>query len=117
MERSEQLRRFRRVQRIADVMDSRFNIFGIVIGFDALIGLVPGVGDIIGGLISLYIVWEARQIGVPETTLNAMLMAVLFDVFLGSIPVFGDLFDVFYKVNRQNVARIETFLSYEQDRL
>jgi hypothetical protein len=86
-------------------MDSAFVVPGtrIRLGLDSLIGLVPGIGDIASALISSYIVWEARQLGLPRWKIARMVAYVAFDTTVGAIPVLGDVLDVFYKSNRRNL--------------
>src|SRR6266540_13486 len=65
--------------------------------FDALIGLLPGIGDAITTAISLYIVHEARQLGAPLHVIMRMLANVALDGFFGAVPVVGDAFDVIWR--------------------
>lgn len=78
--------------------------FGI--GLDAILGLVPGVGDVAGGLVSALIILHAHRRGVPRITLLRMLGNVGIDTALGSIPVLGDIFDVAFESNTRNVELI-----------
>lgn len=84
-------------------MDSQFSIAGFSFGVDALIGLIPGFGDMAGGLVSIFIILRIRSIGVSDEVLNKMMRNVLIDVFVGSIPLLGDMFDFFFKVNERNM--------------
>ena len=92
---------------IATLLDSQFSVFGYRIGIDSLIGLVPVLGDAISTIFGLYLVWEARQLGVPNDNLNRMWRRVLVDLVVGSVPVIGDIFDVFYKSNARNFNEVE----------
>jgi len=94
-----------RLERLAHWMDDRFTIPGTNIryGFDALIGLIPGVGDTGAALFSAYMIARARALGVPRRHLWRMSANVLVDLIVGSIPLVGDLFDVGFKANRRNV--------------
>ena len=98
------------LQRVARFMDSDINILGIRVGVDAIIGLVPAIGDMLGGLISVYIIYRARAFNFDNAVYSKMLVNVLYDVFIGSVPVIGDLFDLFYKANEKNVRIIESEL-------
>lgn len=93
----------RQLDSIAHVLDSQFSIGGFRFGVDGLIGLVPGLGDVAGGMISLFVVMRARQLGVSDKAANRMLLYVMIDVIIGSIPVIGDLFDFIFKVNERNL--------------
>jgi len=84
-------------------MDSKFSIAGFSFGLDGIIGLIPGVGDVVGGVISLFIIYRLKKIGIREKVLNKMIINVLVDVFVGSIPLVGDLFDFVFKVNERNL--------------
>lgn len=97
-----------RLQRLARLWDSAIRLpGGIAIGLDPLIGLVPGVGDAVGALVSGYIVLQAARLGLPAVTLLRMLLNIAIDALVGSIPVAGDFFDFAWKSNLRNVALIE----------
>ena len=102
-----------RVRRLADWLDSRFVVPGLGwrFGLDGLIGLIPGAGDTILTLISLYIIVEARRLGVRKRTLVRMLGNVLVDAGVGAIPLAGDVFDFLWKANRRNLALMEADLA------
>jgi hypothetical protein len=87
-------------------MDTAFEIpgLGIRFGFDAIIGLIPGLGDVITSLISLYILAAARRYGVPRATMMRMAFNIAVDTTVGAIPFLGDAFDVYWKANVMNVA-------------
>lgn len=101
-----------RLDTLARIMDSAFRIPGteIVMGFDALIGLVPVIGDAVASAIGGYIIWEARRLGVSRLTIARMAANTTLDTVLGSIPILGDIFDVAYKSNRRNVALLKAHL-------
>ena len=101
----DRLVRLRRMRGLARLMDTALRIPGTRFSFgaDSVIGLVPGVGDFAGAAISLYIVNEARRLGVPKEKLFKMLVNIGFDAAAGSVPLVGDLFDVYFKSNRRNL--------------
>ena len=101
-------RRLQRVARVARLMDTAVRIpgTGISFGGDAIVGLVPGLGDAAGGLVSLYIVNEARRLGMPSHKLVKMLGNIGLDFAVGSVPLLGDMFDVMFKANRRNLEVI-----------
>lgn len=105
---ADRTRRLRRVARLARFMDTAIRIpgTGIRFGGDSLIGLVPGIGDAAGGLVSLYIVNEARRLGMPNHKLVKMLGNIGADFAVGSVPLLGDVFDVMFKANRRNLDMI-----------
>lgn len=84
---------------------------GYRIGLDGFIGLIPGLGDFISGLLSSLIVIKANQMGVPRTVLFRMVINILIDTGLGSLPVIGDVFDFIWKANQKNS---ELMAHYEQ---
>jgi uncharacterized protein DUF4112 len=105
--------RIERLQRLARLWDSAVRIpgTGLTIGLDPIVGLVPGIGDAAGALVSAYIVLEAARFNVPGSTLLRMLANVAIDALLGTVPVIGDLFDVAWRANLRNVALIEHHLA------
>ena len=87
-------------------MDSQFVIPGVGVrfGVDPVLGLIPGLGDLVSGLVSLYIVAAAAKQGTSRLTVARMAMNLGLDALLGTVPFAGDLFDVGYKANNRNVA-------------
>lgn len=104
--------RLTELENIAAWMDARFSIPGtnIKFGLDSLIGLVPGIGDTIGLGVSAYIVHRAIRLGVPHHIKVSMILNILIDWVIGTIPVVGDLFDVQWKANLRNVALLRRHL-------
>jgi hypothetical protein len=86
------------------LLDEAFRVPGTQIrfGLDGIIGLVPGLGDVLAGLLSLIIPLAAWIRGVPYVTLARMAANLAIGVLVGSIPLFGDIFDIAWKVNRRN---------------
>ena len=101
----DRLRKLRRIQRVARLMDTAIGIPGtrFRFGADSIMGLVPVVGDAGGALVGLYIINEARRMGVPNDKLAQMLGNLAADAVVGSIPVAGDVFDLFFKSHRRNL--------------
>jgi hypothetical protein len=89
-------------------MDTQFEIpgLGIRFGLDALLGLIPGIGDTLTSLVSFYILSAGVRLGIPKITMARMGMNVAIDWVVGSIPLVGDLFDVAWKSNTKNVELI-----------
>lgn len=104
----ENLARLRRIRGLVRLMDTALRIPGtrISLGADSVLGLVPGVGDFAAAAVSLVIVNEARRLGVPNDKLVKMLVNVGFDTVAGSVPVLGDVFDVYFKSNRRNLQLV-----------
>ena len=84
---------------------------GWKIGFDPIVGLIPGIGDLIGAVLSGYIILEAARAEVPALTLARMLGNVGVDTLLGAVPAVGDVFDAAWKANTKNVALLEKHLA------
>ena len=85
------------------------------IGLDGLLGLIPGIGDVIGGVISTIIIVQAHRAGVPRATLMRMVANVGIDSALGSIPLVGDLFDFAWKANTKNANLYRAALAGPRD--
>ena len=102
-----------RLQKLARTMDSayRLPIIGTRIGWDAILGLVPGVGDVLALAPSAYIFKEAHRMGAPKGVLARMGVNTGIDLLVGSIPLVGDLFDIGWKSKLRNVALLEDHLS------
>ena len=94
------------VERLGWLMDDMFRVpvLGWRFGLDALIGLIPGLGDTSTALVSFYILAAAVRHGVPKITLLRMGLNIGFDYLLGSLPVVGDIADAWWKSNQMNVA-------------
>jgi hypothetical protein len=104
--------RTRRVRSLARLLDNAISVPGTSwkIGLDPIIGLIPGVGDMVGAVLSGYIVLEAVRAEVPTFTLARMLVNVGIDTLLGAVPAVGDVFDAAWKSNTMNVALLERHL-------
>lgn len=107
------LRRLEQARSLAKLMDSNFRIpvLGIRFGWDGLLGLIPGVGDLISAAVGAWIVATAYRAGVPNGALLLMAGNIAVDVGLGTLPVVGDLFDVYWKSNLRNVQLLEQHLN------
>jgi hypothetical protein len=101
--------RIGRLRRLAWLIDGAFRVPGsrFRFGLNSIIGLTPAAGDALLTAISLYIVYEARQLGVPKLKLARMLKNVAIEAAAGAVPVLGDLFDVAFKANLRNLAILE----------
>lgn len=99
----------KRSTQLAELLDSKFKIpnTNIRFGLDPIIGLVPGAGDWLAGVISLYFLIQAAVSGGSSAVLGRMFVNILLDVLIGSIPVLGDLFDVYWKANVRNAQILD----------
>jgi hypothetical protein len=104
--------RLNRLRHLAWLIDGVFVLPGtrFRFGLNSVIGLLPGGGDAVLAVISIYIVYEAAQLGVPSPVLGRMAANVALEVVVGSVPVLGDLFDMALKANLRNIALIERHL-------
>ena len=110
--------RIARIDALATLLDTALVIpgTGVRFGLDALIGLFPVVGDTITTALSLFIVHEAYQLGVPGHVVARMLANVALDGVLGAVPLVGDAFDVLWRANRRNVRLLMEWLEREHRR-
>ena len=101
----DQQRRIDRLRALATLMDSQFTVpgIGVRMGWDGIIGLIPGVGDLLTTVVSLYIISEAQKLGVSRWTTLRMVGNLAIDALVGAVPVLGDIFDVAYKANLRNL--------------
>jgi hypothetical protein len=99
----------RNLDLLSHLLDDFLRIPGTQIrfGLDGIIGLIPGIGDIIGAMASWIIILAAWLRGVPRVTLARMLANVAIETIVGTIPVLGDAFDIAWKANRRNFALLE----------
>lgn len=102
--------RLRRLDKLAQLLDTVFLIPGtrFRVGLDGLLGFIPGVGDAIGAVFSVYIIFEAARLGFPKGTLLRMIGNVAIETVVGAIPILGDIFDIAWKANVRNVALLRT---------
>ena len=101
-----------RIEAMERLLERSFTIPGInrAVGLDAIAGLVPVVGDLVAAALGAYIVWEARNLGLPKWKLYRMVGNVAFDTAVGAIPVVGDAFDVLFRSNTRNLRMIKRHL-------
>ncbi|MBY5358039.1 DUF4112 domain-containing protein [Rhizobium leguminosarum] len=114
-----ELARIRRAVGLARLMDTavRLPVIGVRIGADSVLGLIPAVGDIAGSLIGLFIIDEARRLGIPTHKLTRMAVNLGIDAAGGTVPLLGDLFDVYFKSHRRNVGIILDHFGINEDEL
>ena len=112
LERAEVEAAMARITSVAKLMDSLFAIPGtrIRLGVDSLLGLVPVVGDIAAQVVSGYLIWEAKQLGVSKLTLWRMVGNTLIDTVIGAVPLVGDAFDIAFRANMKNLRLLQRHL-------
>lgn len=102
-----------KLKALAWLLDSSIRLpGGIRIGVDAILGLVPVLGDLLGMLLSGYIVVQAARLHTPWSVLLRMLLNVAVEALIGLVPVAGDLFDAGWKANQRNVRLLEGYLDH-----
>jgi hypothetical protein len=105
--------RVERLHGLARLLDSAFVVPGtnFRFGLDAVIGLIPGVGDLIGAGLSGFILVEAARIGIPKSVMLRMGWNVAVETVVGAVPFAGDLFDAAYKANNRNILLLDRYLA------
>lgn len=106
----------KRLRTLTHLLDNAIPLPGTPyrIGLDPLLGLIPGGGDIAGAVLSAYIVISAAQLGLPRESLLRMVLNILLEVMVGTIPVLGDLFDVAWKANVKNMELLDIHIKSPQ---
>jgi len=101
-----------RIEAMEMLLERSFTIPGInrPVGLDAIVGLIPVVGDVITAAMGAYIVWEARNLGMPKWKLWRMAGNIAFDTAVGAVPLAGDLFDFLFRSNTRNLKIVKRHL-------
>lgn len=102
-----------RLRRLVCVWDEAVRVPGtrFAVGLDALVGLVPGLGDALGALVAGSVLLAAGRAGVPSPVAARMLLNIALDASAGAIPIAGDLFDAGFRANARNVSLLEQWLA------
>jgi hypothetical protein len=110
--------RLRLARFLADLLDQRFTIPGtsIRIGLDPILGLVPGIGDLIANLTGSVILLIAARYGLPKIVLLRMGLNIALNAMIGAIPLFGDIFSIWFRSNVKNLALLERYARREARR-
>jgi hypothetical protein len=103
----------RRVETVARLLDSAVRVPGtrIRFGADSVVGLIPGIGDLVSVGVSTYLLYEAHRLGAPDRIKNRMAANIAVDAVIGSVPLVGDVFDVFFKANMRNLALLREHIA------
>jgi hypothetical protein len=106
VDRTRQIELLRRWSRL---MDSAYRVPGTSVrfGWDPIVGLIPGVGDLTTASFAVLVLYRAFRLGVPRVVLTRMMLNILIDLVVGVVPFVGDLFDVVWKSNTLNLALLE----------
>jgi hypothetical protein len=110
--------RIARLETLAGLLDTALVIpgTGVRFGLDGLIGLVPGIGDLITTAMSLFIIYEARALGAPRYLIMRMVGNLALDGMVGAVPLVGDAFDLMWRSNRRNVRLLQDWLERDERR-
>lgn len=92
---------------LSRILDTNFGIGKFRFGVDPLLNFIPGLGQIISALLALYILWVAKELGIPQKKLRHMFGYVIFDFVLGFIPIVRTVGDFFYKANNMNIEIVK----------
>jgi hypothetical protein len=113
MDITKKLETLNRIRKFSRLMDTAFGIPGTKFrfGLDPIIGLIPGLGDLISTLVSAYIIYLAMRFNLPKDMLAKMIFNVSLESVIGTIPFIGDIFDAFYKSNIRNLEILEQHLN------
>ena len=106
------------VRFLADLLDQRFTIPGtsIRVGLDPILGLIPGIGDVLANIAGSAILVIAVQLNVPKIVLIRMGLNVATNALIGAIPVFGDIFSIWFRSNAKNADLLERYAGSETRR-
>lgn len=98
--------RLRRLERLTWLLDRAVPVGRLRIGLDPILGLIPGVGDALGAVLSLYVLYEGARLGAPVHVLIRMTGNILLETIFGAIPFLGDAFDFVWQANSRNIRLI-----------
>lgn len=115
----ERLATLNRIRRLSRLMDTAIRIpgIGLRIGLDPIIGLVPGLGDLISTGFSAYIIYQAARFNLPKQAIGWMIFNISLEAIVGAVPLVGDLFDAVYKSNIRNLKLLEAHLQASEPEL
>jgi hypothetical protein len=110
-----QEQRLELLRRVSTLLDSATTVPGtsIRVGLDPILGLFPGLGDLVSPLFTMGILWQARELGIPRVVQLRMIFNVAIDTLFGLVPVIGDLFDVAWRANDRNMALLDRYAHEE----
>lgn len=93
---------------LTNLLDRQFSVFGIQFGLDPIIGAIPGIGDFISLLLSLYLIWIGIKMKLPAEKVGKMVQNIIIDFVIGALPLVGDISDIFYRANYRNLQILQS---------
>ncbi|WP_274424500.1 DUF4112 domain-containing protein [Chelativorans sp. YIM 93263] len=103
--------RIARLDRLAHSLDAKFRVFGVPVGWDSILGLIPGVGDVVTAGPGVIMFYEATRMGARKRAMVLIASNTGIDMLLGGIPILGDAFDVVFKSHRRNIEILKRELA------
>ncbi len=102
----------KRIEAMEQVLERSFVIPGtnVPIGLDSIVGLIPVVGDLIAAAMGSYLIWEAKNLGLPKWKLARMAGNIALDTAVGAVPLLGDALDFVYRSNTRNLRIVKKHL-------
>jgi len=94
---------------VSHILDNQFGLFGLRFGLNSFLDLIPGMGDVVAALLSLYIVWIGWEMGLPRLKIIQMVGNILINFLIGLIPIVGDVVYIFRKANVKNVKILQDY--------
>ena len=94
---------------VTDLLENRFRVFGFKFGLEPLLGLFPGIGDVLSFIVSFYLVWIAFRLRLPQPKINQMIANIVFDFVIGLVPLFGDIGDFMFRANAKNLRILRSY--------
>lgn len=101
---------------LANLWDAQFSLGGVQFGLDAVVGLIPGVGDLVGFLAGLYPLYLAQRHHLGKVVQARMFANLVADFAIGSVPVIGDVIDVGFKAHLKNIKLLERAIEKQRGR-
>lgn len=99
---------------ITHLMENRFTFLNFKFGLDPLLNAIPWLGDFIALLISLYLIWIAGQMKLPQEKIREMIRNVLLDFAIGAVPILGTVGDFFFKANSKNLKILKEYVQVKE---
>lgn len=100
----------RAAEHITNILENQFQIFGVRVGLDPIMGLLFGAGDLATFIVGLYYIWIAKQYKLPDAAIGRMMFNIMIDFLIGLIPFIGDLFDFSFKAHSRNLQILKDHL-------